>query len=374
MRVRHERRDPSTYVHAQRADARMHRVLVSVRSGALPASLPRLEARCTLRPTEPVGRGPRVRFSLVSLHAVTVHVVMLQHDFTCSAGRVRQWLRAALAAKVSGRRILASRCANRMAGGWVSAQEALVTKRGGIGRHAKTAAAARRPPLLRGPDHHEHDVEADGSDGPGPGTVQRLSSPCQGCQMREDRTTQTGMVVAPSTSIARTTVAGARWVLSLVTALALLALASCGALDGPSRSGPAVITFDDVYVGSKGSMGTEYPEVTCFGDKRPQTIVHRDRGLDAYQGDWRPYGRWDEPQIRMRLESSEYSPLLARMSVEFRIGDAVYHSDAAKPLRVDPGWAGSAVFEDVPLVSGEPYEGRHVLRRLSIDWDCWVQD
>lgn len=191
--------------------------------------------------------------------------------------------------------------------------------------------------------------------------------------MRDDQRTLSGTGMATSKRNAYRIVTVA-CVLGLATVLAVLSLIGCGVPEGPSRSGPAVITFDDVYVGSRDSLGTAHPEVTCFGDRHPEMITDRDRGLHAYQGDWRPYGRWDEPQIHMRLELGEDSPLLARISVEFRIGDAVYHSDATKSLTVDPGWDSSAAFEDVPLVSGQPYDGRLVLRRLSIDWDCWVRD
>lgn len=162
----------------------------------------------------------------------------------------------------------------------------------------------------------------------------------------------------------------------LIVASALLALvivAACSLPEGPSRSGPSVITFDGIYLGSKDSMGTEYPEVKCLGSDRPDTIVHKDRSLAAYEGDWRPYGRWDEPQVRMRLEFTGKSGFGGRI-VEFSIGNAVYRSDESTALTLSPGWAGSATFEDVPLISGEPYQGHRVLRRLSIEWDCWVRD
>ncbi len=153
---------------------------------------------------------------------------------------------------------------------------------------------------------------------------------------------------------------------------ALVMLSGCDLPDEPSRSGPSVITFDGIYLGSKDSVGTEYPEVRCLGDGRPHTIVPKDRSLGAYQGDWRPYGRWDEPQVRMRLELSD--PGLDAPRIEFSIGDAVYRSDRSTALRVNTGWDGDAIFERVPLVSGTPYAGLRLLRRLSVDWDCWVKD
>jgi hypothetical protein len=39
--------------------------------------------------------------------------------------------------------------------------------------------------------------------------------------------------------------------------------------------------------------------------------------------------------------------------------------------QVEPGWSdGRAVFRDVPLASGAPYEGKSTLKRLVVEWRC----
>ncbi len=77
-------------------------------------------------------------------------------------------------------------------------------------------------------------------------------------------------------------------------------------------------------------------------------------------------------------------------SIELTIGDAVYRSDAGTKIEVQarPGdrgryrdssgtevtieglVGGRAVFVDVPLKRGDPFEGRQRLDRLVVEWDC----
>ena len=108
-------------------------------------------------------------------------------------------------------------------------------------------------------------------------------------------------------------------------------------------------------------------------------------------------GRWPEDRaewmvlpgaevdMRFELPGPDREP-----SLELTIGDAVYRSDAGTKveLQAHPGDRGAyrdssgtkvtieglvggrAVFVDVPLKRGDPFEGKQRLDRLVVEWDC----
>jgi len=101
-------------------------------------------------------------------------------------------------------------------------------------------------------------------------------------------------------------------------------------------------------------------------------------------GDWVPRGGGPKASMTLEFLPGGDPPAL----VEFSIDTAVYRSDVlrsdlspivdAKPPKASRSdgfgyWAGTATFTDLPLVSGEPYEGRDVIKRLVIKWDCHAE-
>jgi hypothetical protein len=155
-----------------------------------------------------------------------------------------------------------------------------------------------------------------------------------------------------------------------VATLALVALVlfvGCGPTDSVRRNhGWATVRFDGTPLGDGNSS---YPRIECSRDSNAggATLIERhDRwfGPDA-GGDWIPRG--GGPKASLRLEMTLGQETAA--SIEFSIGDSVYRS--AKATQVEPGWSdGRAVFRDVPLASGAPYEGKSTLKRLVVEWRC----
>ena len=153
-------------------------------------------------------------------------------------------------------------------------------------------------------------------------------------------------------------------------ALALVALVlfvGCITPDSARRNnGWATVRFDGTPLGDG---NRSYPRIDCSreSDTGGATLIEgRDRwfGPDG-GGDWIPRG--GGPKASLRLEMTLGQETAA--NVEFSVGDSVYRSATA--TQVEPGWReGRAVFRDVPLVSGEAYDGKSILKRLVVEWRC----
>ena len=152
--------------------------------------------------------------------------------------------------------------------------------------------------------------------------------------------------------------------------LAVFTLIGCTGDAGDSsrrQPGWASIRFDGIPLGWGG--GDAYPRIACSRESDsggPSLIEGRDRWCcGAVGGDWIPRDGGMKASLRLEMPPSQEGVA----SAQFSIGSAVYRSDTA--TKVEPGWLeGRAVFRDVPLVSGDPYEGKRRLKRLVVEWRC----
>lgn len=162
--------------------------------------------------------------------------------------------------------------------------------------------------------------------------------------------------------------AGLRLIAAAAFALVTLVLfVGCITPTSATRNhGWATVRFDGTPLGVSNNLG---PGIDCSreSDTGGATLIessYRWFGPDII-GDWRPRG--GGPKASLRLEMAP-NPRTAA-SVEFSIGSALYRSST--PTQVEPGWRrGRTVFKDVPLVSGEAYEGKSTLKHLVVEWAC----
>ena len=152
-----------------------------------------------------------------------------------------------------------------------------------------------------------------------------------------------------------------------VALVALVLLVGCTTPDSVRRNnGWATVRFDGTPLGDGSDS---YPRIDCRRESNTggATLIERRNrwfGPDA-GGDWIPRG--GGPKASLTLEMTLGQETAA--SVEFSIGSSVYGS--ATVTQVEPGWReGRAVFRDVPLMRGAPYEGKSTLKRLVIEWRC----
>ena len=158
----------------------------------------------------------------------------------------------------------------------------------------------------------------------------------------------------------------------VLSVFALAVLTGCTGDSDRRQHGWATVRFDGTALG-EWARTDAYPRIWCNreSDTGPASLIERrDRWCCGnVRGDSVPRGGGAGASLRLEMD-----PGRARSaSVEFSIDGAVYRSDTA--TKVEPGWRGGrAVFRDVPLVSGEAYEGKPSLRRLVIEWRCAQPD
>lgn len=148
-----------------------------------------------------------------------------------------------------------------------------------------------------------------------------------------------------------------------------------------SEPGWVSIRFDGERVGDGGADA--YPRTACgYRDtaEPPVFITREDRwccGSDVH-GDWLVDESDGVPaDLRLDLAPGDDRPA----SAELTLGNALFAPDhltivtATEPrlsTRDDDVliWAGRVTLEDVPLVSGDPWDGASSLARLTITWEC----
>jgi hypothetical protein len=153
-------------------------------------------------------------------------------------------------------------------------------------------------------------------------------------------------------------------VLSLV---ALIVLVGCSGDSARRQSGWATVRFDGTLLSARhrSISGIDCRRESDTGGASLIESEGRWRPGPDSDGDWRPRGGGPKASLRLEMMPSQDGAA----SVEFSIGTAVYRSDS--PTKVKPGWReGRAVFRDIPLVSGDPYEGKSSLKRLVVEWRC----
>ncbi len=153
-------------------------------------------------------------------------------------------------------------------------------------------------------------------------------------------------------------------VLSLVV---LLTLSACSGLSSEYAVGWAEVRFDGVTLGASGGS---VPRVKCrrWDDRtNPSQITD----LGSGRSNWRPGGDGPTASLRLRFPARFMSG--SQVGVRFGIGSSVYEKEYehGDDVRVKPRWKdGRAVLTDIPLVSGDPYEGKSSLKRLVVEWHC----
>lgn len=148
-------------------------------------------------------------------------------------------------------------------------------------------------------------------------------------------------------------------------------LTGCGALGSDHAVGWADVRFDDVPLGAADGP---FPRIDCRRRKDrtiPSQITDPGRSLGNGPSNWRPGGQGPRTSLSLRFPARFLSGWEVR--VRFSIGSSVYQRDYehGSDVRIAHRWKnGRAVLRDIPLVSGDPYEGKASLTRLVVEWHC----
>jgi hypothetical protein len=156
--------------------------------------------------------------------------------------------------------------------------------------------------------------------------------------------------------------------------------------DAPSTKldGWASMTFDGRFVGDP--WDTSFRPISCKREPEDGPLVRLVSDDDRWmaEGEWVVEGgieidlRLELPGpgrdagIELTIRNATYrSGSGTKMEFEGRPGDrGIYRDDSGATVRIEGLPSGRAVFRHVPLVQGNPFEGKQRLERVVIAWDC----